>query len=68
MASRCACRTSAKPVRMAVVMPSELLRSASTAPERLMSQSRKLVVPQSTAIKAGSDIIEGLRLRLWIAP
>ena len=51
-ASRCDCSTVAKPSLPAAIMPSWLRRSPSTLPARSTSQSRKLLVPQSTATYA----------------
>src|SRR5215207_1701009 len=51
-ASRCDCSTAGKPGLPAAIMPSWLRRSPSTLPARSTSQSRKLLVPQSTATYA----------------
>ena len=55
-ASRCDCSTVAKPSLPAAIMPSWLRRSPRTLPARSTSQSRKLLVPQSTATYAASLI------------
>ncbi|MNE64016.1 hypothetical protein D3C80_1594000 [compost metagenome] len=62
-AARWAFKTSAKPVRAAVVIPSLLRLSARMAPLLSSNHMRKLVVPQSTATNAGCAIRKFLRQR-----